>query len=114
MDLSLTALPGQGCTVVEIAGVLDLGTLPELRTCLDQVMDEGASRIVLDLTGVRLVDSSALGALVSAAQQLRQRSGALCLAGAQPLVRRVLELTSVDRLIDVHDTAAAAVAAADS
>ncbi|MDG6103813.1 STAS domain-containing protein [Dactylosporangium aurantiacum] len=108
MDLSLTILPAERCTVVQVAGVLDLGTLPELRTCLEQVIDDGALRIVLDLAGVRLIDSSALGALVSASQQLRQRSGLLCLACVQPLVRRVLELTSVDRLIDVHDTVAAA------
>lgn len=108
MDLSLTMLPGRDCTVVQVAGVLDLGTLPELRTCLKQAMDGGEARIVLDLAGVRLIDSSALGVLVSASQQLRQRSGVLCLACVQPLVRRVLELTSVDRLIDVHDTVAAA------
>lgn len=108
MDLSLTMLPGRDCTVVQVAGVLDLGTLPELRTCLERVMDGDELRIVLDLGRVRLIDSSALGALVSASRQLRQRSGVLCLACVQPLVRRVLDLTSVDRLIDVHDTVAAA------
>ncbi|GAA3207960.1 STAS domain-containing protein [Dactylosporangium siamense] len=108
MDLSLSTRPGRGCTVVVAAGVLDLATVPQLRTCLELEMDGGALRIVLDLAGVRLIDSSALGTLVSVSRTLRQRAGLLCLAAPQPIVRQVFELTSVQRIVDVYDTVAAA------
>ncbi|WP_426507336.1 STAS domain-containing protein [Dactylosporangium sp. McL0621] len=81
---------------------------PALRAYLQQAMDEGASVIVLNLAGVGFIDSSGLGAVLSGYKELRQRTGRLCLAAVQPIVRRVFELTSVDRLVTIYDSVEAA------
>jgi anti-sigma B factor antagonist len=108
VDLSLTTRPGRGCTVVQVQGVLDLVTEPHLRACLEQAVQDGARCIVLDLAELRLMDSSGLGTVVLAHKMLQQHAGRLCLAAARPLVLRVLELTSVDRLVSIYDSVRAA------
>jgi anti-anti-sigma factor len=71
-------------------------------------VDDGARTVVLDLTGVRLIDSTALGTIVWLHKQLQERGGQVCVAAPQPLVVKVLELTSVDRLIRIYDSVEAA------
>ncbi|GIJ48025.1 hypothetical protein Val02_49110 [Virgisporangium aliadipatigenens] len=108
MELSLTTRPGRGCTVIRLSGVVDLATEPELRASLERELRDGVRHVVLDLAEVRLIDSTALGTIVSFHKRLRERAGQLCLVGVQPLVFRVLELTSVDRLVGLYDSVEAA------
>ncbi|WP_433650082.1 STAS domain-containing protein [Micromonospora zamorensis] len=104
MDLQLSVRPGQGCTVLEVRGELDMATSPQLRDGLQRLVDAGDSRVVVDLAEVGFMDSSGLGALVVTFKALRDAGGRLCLAAAQPAVRGVLTVTSVDRAIDVYDS----------
>ncbi len=108
MELSLAVRQGRGCTIVQVGGIVDLVTEPALRDCLQQALADGASCIVLDLGGVPRLDSSGLGTIVSTFKLLQQRSGQLCLVGAQPAVANVFHLTSVDRLVHMYDTVEAA------
>jgi anti-sigma B factor antagonist len=111
VDLSLSTRAGRDCAVVEVGGELDMATAPRLADCLQRVLDTGARLVIVDLGAVGFMDSSALGMLVSMFKQLRDDGGRLCLADARGPVRAVLALTSVDRVIDVHDSVAAAEAA---
>jgi anti-sigma B factor antagonist len=106
VDLLLSARPGQGCTVVEVNGDLDMATEPQLRDGLQPLI--GSGQLVMDLGGVGFLDSSALGTLVIMYKAARESGGRLCLAGVQQSVRTVLRITSVDRVIDVYDTVEAA------
>jgi anti-sigma B factor antagonist len=107
-EVALTTRQGRGCTVVQVHGALDLASAPALRAYLQRVMDDGVSVIVLDLAGVGFMDSSGLGAVVWGYKELRQLSGRLCLAAVQPVVRRVFDLTSVDRFVGIYDSLEAA------
>ena len=106
MDLVVSTRPGDGCTVVEVHGDLDMDTHPQLRDHLQPLI--GPGQVVVDLAGVGFMDSSALGTLVVMFKALRDGGGRLCLAGVQPPVRTVLRITSVDQAIDVYDTVQAA------
>ncbi|MGW5559011.1 STAS domain-containing protein [Micromonospora sp. NPDC003944] len=111
MDLLLSARPGRRCTVVEARGELDMATAPQLRDNLQQLIDSGDRQVVVDLAGVGFIDSSALGTLVVMFKSLGDVDGRLSLAAVQPGVRRVLSITSVDRVIDIYDDVPAAEAA---
>ena len=108
MEVALSSRAGRNCAVVEVRGVLDMTSEPEFRGVLQRVIDSGARRVVVDLSEVRLMDSSALGTLVLMFKTLRDGGGVLCVAAPRPLVRSVLEITSVDRVITVYDTVEAA------
>ncbi|MFI5927031.1 STAS domain-containing protein [Micromonospora sp. NPDC051543] len=104
MDFALATRRGRVGTVVEVAGDLDMSTTPRLRDGLLEVVESGARVVVVDLAAVGFMDSSGLGALVIAYKAMRARDGWLGLAGVQPSVRKVLSITSVDRVIESFDT----------
>ncbi|MEU9575529.1 STAS domain-containing protein [Streptomyces massasporeus] len=68
--------------------------------------DEGPvpARIVADLSGVSFMDSSGLNVFVTAYQQVSDAKGWVRIAGAQPSVLRVLQMTGVDSVIPCHPT----------
>ncbi|TMK83434.1 MAG: STAS domain-containing protein [Actinobacteria bacterium] len=66
ITLELTVSELDGDTVVRAAGELDVNTAPELREQLARLIAEDARQIVIDLTEVSFVDSTALSVLVSA------------------------------------------------
>jgi len=100
--LELTVSDDGGETVVSAAGELDVNTAPELREQLARLVGEGTRKVVVDLTNVSFVDSTALSVLVSALKRLRQADGDLELASPNPSVRRVFEITGLTRLFTIR------------
>ena len=84
--------------LVAVRGDLDLHTAPELREALDRAIDEGRSRLVVDLTETSYMDSSGLTALVLAHKRVRQRSGQLVVVNVDPSIGRTFEITGLHLL----------------
>ena len=82
-----------------VRGEIDVSTSPELRAQLGRLLEHQPSGIVVDLRGVGFVDSSGLGVLVGALKRLREAGGDdVVLLGVQEPVRKVFEITGLDRL----------------
>jgi anti-sigma B factor antagonist len=75
-------------TLLRIRGELDALSAPELRPVLDRLVDERTADVVVDLSELRLIDSSGVGALVSLYKRVRANGGTVRFSGvtAQPLV----------------------------
>lgn len=93
-----------------VHGDADLDSAPQLRDRLRGAMDGGASDVVVDLTETTLLDSSALGVLLSATKRLREGRGDLQVV-AGPEIRRLFEITMLDEVFALHETRAEALAA---
>jgi anti-anti-sigma factor len=102
-------LPGRGpaCEVEQLGAdayavhppaVIDAFTAPELSELLLGLIADGARRVVVDLSGASLIDSSGLGALLSAHLQLREDGGRLELVPGGREVMRGFELTGLARV----------------
>jgi anti-anti-sigma factor len=76
---------GQGA-VVQPDGDVVAAAAPEMRAVLRSAVAEGASELVVDLTKVRMVDSTGLGLLISAHNSLRKAGGRLAVIHASPEV----------------------------
>jgi anti-sigma B factor antagonist len=63
-----------------------------------------ASKVVLDMDGVKFVDSSGLGALISCLRHQHGRSGDLRLAAMSNTVRALFELMRMHRVFAIHAT----------
>jgi anti-anti-sigma factor len=85
---------GQTC-VVHLSGDIDMAVVPDLKDGLGAALSGGCGNVVLDLTDVDYADSTALGLLVWLDHQLGPRGGRLVLAGANPDVQRILELSGL-------------------
>ena len=99
-----------GSIVVSLAGELDLYNAHEVRDALLQCCAESPERLVVDLSGVTFIDSTALGVLIEARARLANRRGFL-LAAPGIETRRALEVSGLDRHFVVHESLDDALAA---
>jgi anti-sigma B factor antagonist len=90
--------------VVSVRGSIYFDTHQALRDTLLPLAGGGQPRIVLDLSGVDLCDSSGLNLMAQTHLVARQHGGWLRLAGAQPLVREVLHATRLTGELPLYDT----------
>ncbi|NLC58791.1 MAG: STAS domain-containing protein [Armatimonadetes bacterium] len=90
------------CPVIRLEGELDASTAPELKKAITTLVGEGYRDITLDMERLYLLDSAALGTLISAHQRV---PGKLRVQNPSPPVRRVLDTTGASRLIEIRDEA---------
>ena len=102
-----TAVHGEH-TLVSIAGEIDVGSVGGLRAALSRLLVDGDVHVLLDLAGVTFMDSAGLGVLVGIQKQARIFRGSLAIVAPSRPVRRILELTSLDRVFRCCDTLAEA------
>lgn len=93
---------------------LDGLTAPILRRMVDQVLDEGAQVVIVDLQNVPFVDSAGLGALIGSLKAARKRGRRLGLAAPAEDVRQILDVTNLRRVFEVHGTLEEALARASA
>jgi serine/threonine-protein kinase RsbW len=91
------AIDARAC-VAHLFGDIDTAVVPELREQLSASIESGCVNLVLDLTHVTYADSSALGLLVWLDHKLLPCDGRVMLAGANPDVSRILELSGLAHL----------------
>lgn len=78
-----------------LQGELDPHTAPMLADEIDDLISDGATDVVLVLTGLGFVDSSGLRVIISADRALTEREGRLVLRAPSDNVRRLLEVTGL-------------------
>lgn len=83
--------------MLSLVGELDLATAPRFVTQAADALRSGAKRLLVELDGVSLVDSSGLAALLNVLRRATAAKAGLVLVGAQPEVLRVLAQTRLDR-----------------
>lgn len=88
-------------TVIKIAGRIDSHSVHKLRQQLLLTADVQRANVVLDLGGVDFIDSSGLAAIVHGMKQCRATGGDLRLCKLHQSVRMVLELTRLDKALDI-------------
>ena len=116
VDLSLeTELIGPAQYAIALTGEVDLYTCPEFKEELLRVADEGAVHVVVDLTQTTFIDSTGLGVLLRGVERLRRREGGrLSVVCTDANMRRIFELTGLDRIFGVYASRSEALAAAAS
>lgn len=99
-----------GVSVVTVTGEIDVATAPDLKECLVTQADDGISAIVVDLSGVSFIDSTALGVLVGAFRRQEEAGGTLKLVVTEPRILKVLEITALTSVFPVFASVEEAVA----
>jgi anti-sigma B factor antagonist len=75
-----------------------------------EILKKG-SKLVLELSGVSAIDSAGIGELALLETWAQERKAELKCAGANPVVRTLLDLTNLDSVLEVHPTLDAALEA---
>ena len=96
-------------SVLEMNGRIILGNSSrEVELKLAQLLSDQAQKIIFDLGGVTILDSTGIGILVVCQGKVTKAGGRLRIAGASGFVEETLKITGVDKLLQLFPTVAAA------
>jgi anti-sigma B factor antagonist len=104
-ELGIDTRQGGDATVVALAGEFDLAGVEEFEEELKKLEASEPAVLVVDLNGLRFMDSSGLRALVMADQRAKHAGRRLAIVPGPPIVRRVFEITQLDDRLDLVDDA---------
>ncbi len=97
--------------VLAVSGRLDIATSDIFRDALLALVADGAGRkLVLDLSAVNYISSAGLRVLMIASKQARAAGVAIAIAGLQPLVAEIFQISRFDTLFPCHPTLESALA----
>jgi anti-sigma B factor antagonist len=108
MEITVAPPAARDAFVVELHGELDLHSADQLRSSLTGLIDQGATKIVVDLAAVPFCDSVGLSAFVDGHRRCQAVGGYLRLAAATPFLHRLLTVVGLLGLVSLYDTVAAA------
>ncbi|WP_240139056.1 STAS domain-containing protein [Streptomyces sp. MUM 178J] len=90
--------------IVKPVGELDHHTAELLRAPLEEALAKGRTRLVIDCSRLEFCDSTGLNVLLGARLKADAAGGGVHLAGMQPVVARVFEITGAGAVFTVHDS----------
>lgn len=93
-----------GECVLNVVGMIDLASVEEFRGALLGMAD-GAERMVdVDASRVTYIYSDGLGVLLEAHHRLKERGGRLRIVNPSVTLRRLLQLTRLDRVLEIVES----------
>lgn len=98
--------PREGVAVIELSGELDLAVHDRFRNLAEELVGEAPPLVVADVSEVEFMDSTMLREVLRCHRELDEAGSRLVVAGAQPPVRRLLELTGTDEVLALADSRA--------
>ena len=108
--MELTSREDGDITILTVNGDLVIGE-PEttFKKTVTRLLEEGRINLLVDLSNVGFLDSSGLGALVRALTMSQKEGGQTKLLNAGPQVRKLLQMTKLDSVFEIHSDLEAAV-----
>ena len=90
--------------LVEVSGEVDIYTAPKFKEDMIAVIDAGATRLVINLSDVTFIDSTALGVLIGGIKRMHAVDGRMVLVVNTRPVQKVLTITGLDSIFEIHET----------
>ncbi len=85
-------------STLRLAGTLDVNTAPELGATIDALVEERRTRVVVDLAGLDLIDSSGVAVLVALYKRVRAVGGQVQIINAQEQPLAIFKLLRMDKV----------------
>ncbi len=83
---------------------INAANAPEIKLLLNELLSEPGSQLVLNLKNIKFIDSSGIGALISALKTARQNDGSFQLCSIQKDVFSLLSLMKLDKVFDIYSS----------
>jgi anti-anti-sigma factor len=96
--------------LAELSGSIDASTVDKFQEELQKARKQGVSRLVLDVAGIKYVNSTGLGSLVKFADTFRSAGGGLVLLKVPPKMKIVIEMLGLHEFFDMCNTSREALA----
>lgn len=104
MDLQIAVRKSGDVAIIDLAGEVDAYTSARFREVMVDIIEEGISKLVVAMARVDYIDSSGLGALVGGLKRTAERDGKIVVVCHQSQVRRVFEITGLEKVFPMFET----------
>lgn len=88
--------------VLKLAGRLDADSTGYFKEKVSFLAEHNRVRLVIDMSAMTFIDSSGLGAIISALRLTRESGGNIKIAALQAPIRPIFKLTHLDRVFDLY------------
>lgn len=109
MKISVKEEKTKKVKIIDIEGEVDVYTSMELKKELNNLIDAGEKRMIVNLEKVVYMDSSGLGILVAVLKRIRSEKGNMKLIKLTPGIKKIFELTRLTKFFEIFDNEEAAV-----
>lgn len=104
---------GPEVAIIVVGGEVDFEVSPQLKARLMRAIKAGSRRLILDLTDVTFIDSTAIGVLAGTVEKLDEwGGGSLSVVCNHEKVVQIFEITGLDSVVTIHASREDALAAA--
>jgi anti-sigma B factor antagonist len=110
MDLDVETGSIDGAALLTLRGEIDVYTAPRLRQAIIDLVDGGATRIVVDMEKVDFLDSTGLGVLVGGLKRVKMKDGSLAIVTTQDKILKIFDITGLNKVFAIHPSVEAAAA----
>jgi anti-sigma B factor antagonist len=97
--MSLSRIDNGDATVLKVEGVLDAVTAPDARPIVDQVINDQRIDVTVDVSQLRLIDSSGVGVIVSLYKRAKSYGGTVKVSGLKNQPLTIFKLLRLDRVL---------------
>ncbi|HKB86375.1 MAG TPA: STAS domain-containing protein [Ignavibacteriaceae bacterium] len=95
-----------GTVIIELKGKLVGGTLAgRMNRTLDNLLEQGKKNVVVDLSGITILNSSGMGILISGYRKMRDNGGLLKLANITNKIEGLLSITKLNQIFEIYSSA---------
>lgn len=92
-----------GVTVISVDQRLDALAAPKFRETIKKMSEQSKTKLIIDMTKTKLIDSSGCGVLVASLRTLLKNHGDIKIARPSPQVKTLFGLTRLDRVFDIYE-----------
>jgi anti-sigma B factor antagonist len=96
-------------SVITVRGEVDLHTAPKVQYAIDRAAQTDGAAVVVDMSGVSFMDSTALSSLVRSKDSLQKQGTSLRLAAPSQAVERIFSVTGFSDYFDIFPSREAAI-----
>jgi anti-sigma B factor antagonist len=104
VNLDVETSTKDGVSVVSLRGEIDVYTAPRLRQTLIDLVEGGATDIVVDMEHVDFLDSTGLGVLVGGLKRVKDRDGEMKLVAKQDRILKIFDITGLSKVFPMYGT----------
>ena len=86
---------------VEVQGEIDVYTSPRVKETINELIEKGHYHLVINLEGVRYIDSTGLGVLIGALKKVREHNGRILLVCTNPQIKKIFNITGLVKIFEI-------------
>ena len=93
----------EGVTIIAFEGSLDTNTAPDAESAIDEIVQGGATKLLVDFESLDYISSAGLRVLLATAKKLNPAGGSLRLCGLNENVNEVFEISGFSTILQIFN-----------